>query len=503
MDTSAKTLGELKQSGWQSKSVKEEIRANLINALKSKTTVFEGIRGYEKTVIPQLQHALLSKHDFILLGLRGQAKTRLIRMIPRLLDPFIPVIEGSELMDDPYHPISPFGKQLVAERGDATPITWIPREQRFAEKLATPDTSVADLIGDIDPIKAATEKRSLADQLVINYGLIPRMNRGVFAINELPDLQPRIQVALLNIMQERDIQIRGFNIRIPLDVLMVFSANPEDYTNRGNIITPLKDRIDSQIITHYPKSIDVGVQITEQEAWVSRNGSAISIPYFVREIVEQVAFEARNSEFVDQKSGVSARMTITAMEQVVSAAERRSILTGEPVSVRICDLYHMVPALTGKLELVYEGEQEGAVNVAKVLIGKAVNTIFKKYFPDPQKKKQQSASVYQPVVQWFGRGGKVELADDLPMAAYQKRLSAVDGLEDLVRKQIKPASASEAFIFMDFVLDALHQNSMLGRDDLDLTTTYSDMVGSMLGSLGKFGGEDDEDFDPNDPSKYF
>lgn len=502
METSAKTLGELRKSGWKSKSVKEEIRANLIRSIKEGTHIFEGIKGYEKTVLPQLQHALLSKHDFILLGLRGQAKTRLIRMIPRLLDEYIPAVEGSELMDDPYNPISAFAKQLVAEMGDDTPITWIPREQRFAEKLATPDTSVADLIGDIDPIKAATEKRSLADQLVINYGLIPRMNRGIFAINELPDLQPRIQVALLNIMQERDIQIRGFNIRIPLDVLMVFSANPEDYTNRGNIITPLKDRIDSQIITHYPKSIDVGVDITGQEAWVSRNGSELAIPYFVREIVEQVAFEARKSEFVDQKSGVSARMTITAMEQLVSAAERRSIITGEPVSVRICDLYHMVPALTGKLELVYEGEQEGAVNVAKVLIGKAVNTIFKKYFPDPQNKKK-AGTTYLSIVQWFGKGGRVELSDDLPQAVYQQRLSAVDGLEDLIRKQVKPAAASEAYIFMDFVLDALHQNSMLGREDLDQTMTYSDMVGSMLGSLGSFG-DDDDDFDPNDDSsKYF
>ncbi|AXJ00819.1 magnesium chelatase subunit I [Cyclonatronum proteinivorum] len=500
MDTSAKTLGQLKATGWQPKSVKEEIRNNLMTALKNKDTLFEGIKGYEKTVIPQLQHALLSRHDFILLGLRGQAKTRLIRMIPQLLDPFMPVVEGSELMDDPFAPISPFAKNLVAERGDETPITWVPRQHRFAEKLATPDTSVADLIGDVDPIKAATEKRTLADELVINYGLIPRMNRGVFAINELPDLQPRIQVALLNIMQERDIQIRGFNIRIPLDVLMVFTANPEDYTNRGNIITPLKDRIDSQIITHYPKSIDVGVEITGQEAWVSRNGSATNIPYFVREIVEQVAFEARKSEFVDQKSGVSARMSITAMEQLVSAAERRSILTGEPVSVRISDLYHMVPALTGKLELVYEGEQEGAVNVAKVLIGKAVNTIFKKYFPDPQNRKQSGAA-FQSVLQWFGKGGKVELADDLPQAAYQQRLAAVDGLEDLVRKQVKPSAASEAFIFMDFVLDALHQNSMLGREDLDLNMTYSDMVGSMLGSLGKFGDDDADDND--DPAQYF
>ena len=490
MDTSAKTLGALRESGWTSKSVKEELRLNLIRSMKDGTEIFKGIKGYEKTVLPQIQHALLSRHDFILLGLRGQAKTKMIRLLPRLLDEYIPALKGSELVDDPLDPISSFGKSQVKEMGDDAPIEWIHRDQRFAEKLATPDTSVADLIGDIDPIKAATEKRSLADELVINYGLIPRMNRGIFAINELPDLQPRIQVALLNIMQERDIQIRGFNIRIPLDVLMVFSANPEDYTNRGNIITPLKDRIDSQIITHYPKTIDIGVEITSQEAWAGRNGKDAEVPHFIREIVEQIAFEARQSEYVDQKSGVSARMTITAMEQLISSAERRSIATGDPLTIRICDLYHMVPALTGKLELVYEGEQEGAVSVAKLLIGKSINTIFKKYFPDPQKKKEASKE-YQQIVQWFSQGGTVELPDSLTQAEYQKRLSAVAGLETLVKKHAKPTKASEAYIFMDFVLDAMHQNSMLGRDDLDDSITYSDMVGSMLGSIGF---EDNDDF---------
>jgi len=494
MDSSAKTLGALKKAGWKSKSVKKELRTNLIRFIKEGTNVFEGIKGFDKTVLPQIQHALLSKHDFILLGLRGQAKTKLIRLLPRLLDEYVPVISGSELMDDPLAPISRQGKNAVQEMGDDTPITWIHRDLRYAEKLATPDTSVADLIGDIDPIKAATEKRSLADELVINYGLIPRMNRGIFAINELPDLQPRIQVALLNIMQERDIQIRGFNIRIPLDVLMVFSANPEDYTNRGNIITPLKDRIDSQIITHYPRSVDVGIEITGQEAWANRNGTDAVVPHFIREVIEQVAFEARKSEYVDQKSGVSARLTITAMEQVISAAERRSIITEEPVSIRVCDLYHMVPALTGKLELVYEGEQEGAVSVAKLLVGMAINTTFKKYFPDPQKKKE-SAAEYQKIVQWFSKGGKVELPDDLKQSQYQKKLETVDGLEALVKKHAKPANKSESFVLMDFVLDALHQNSILGRDDLDDAITYSDMVGSMLGNLGGFGEGDEFDDD--------
>ncbi len=492
--TSAETLGDLKKTGWKPKSVKEEIRQNLKEAIRTGNNPFEGIKGYDKTVLPQLQHALLSRHDFILLGLRGQAKTRIIRLLPRLLDHYLPVIEGSELMDDPFNPVSAYGKATVQEKGDQTPVRWIHRDLRFAEKLATPDTTVADLIGDIDPIKAATEKRSLADELVLNYGLIPRMNRGIFAINELPDLQPRIQVALLNIMQERDIQIRGFNIRIPLDVLMVFSANPEDYTNRGNIITPLKDRIDAQIITHYPKSVDIGMEITAQEAWVHRNETDYLIPHFIREIVEQVAFEARKSEYVDQKSGVSARMTITAMEQIISSAERRSVLTGDPFSIRMCDLYHMVPALTGKLELVYEGEQEGAVNVAKVLIGKAVNVVFKKYFPDPQRKKQTSEE-YKPIVQWFSRGGQVELSDNMPDERYKKHLTGVEGLGALVKNHIKTSDKKEAFVFMDFALDAMHQNSMLGRDDLDDTVTYSDMVGSMLGSLGGFeGNEDDDEF---------
>lgn len=492
MDISPKTIGELRKSGWVSRSVKDEIRMNMTRMIKQKENIFEGIKGYDKTVIPQIQHALLSRHDFILLGLRGQAKSRIIRMLPRLLDEYIPVLEGSEIMDDPFHPISRYGKELVNKHGDDSPVRWVHRDDRYAEKLATPDTSVADLIGDIDPIKAATEKRTLADELVINYGIIPKMNRGIFAINELPDLQPRIQVALLNIMQERDIQIRGFNIRIPLDVLMVFSANPEDYTNRGNIITPLKDRIDSQIITHYPKSIDIGVEITSQEAWIKRNGKEPVIPHFIREIVEQVAFEARKSEYIDQKSGVSARMTITAMEQIVSSAERRSIENDEPLRIRVCDLYYMIPALTGKLELVYEGEQEGAVSVAKLLTGKALNTVFKKYFPDPQRKKQTN-EMYREIVQWFSKGGQVELSDAMTEAEYREQLSKVSGLQELVKKTIKPATQEEAFLFMDFVLDAMHQNSMLGREDADGTISYSDMVGSMLGSLGGFQDDDEED----------
>ena len=385
-----KTLGELKKSDWQSLSVKQEIRKNLIRKLKSGEQLFEGIMGYEKTVLPQIQHALLSKHDMILLGLRGQAKTRMLRKLVDFLDEYMPIVEGSEINDDPLNPLSRYAVNLINDHGDDTPVAWVHRSERYGEKLATPDTTVADLIGDIDPIKAATHKLNLADENAINFGLIPRTNRGIFVINELPDLQPRIQVALLNIMQERDIQIRGFKVRIPLDISMAFSANPEDYTNRGNIITPLKDRIDAQIITHYPKELEIGVSITRQEAWDDRGENIrIHIPDVYREIVERAAFEARDSEYVDQKSGVSTRMTITAMEQIISSAERRATINDEKeATVRIADLYHMVPALTGKLELVYEGEQEGAMNVAKHIIGKAINLTFKQYFPDPNSRSE-------------------------------------------------------------------------------------------------------------------
>jgi len=484
------TLKELKTSGWVSRPLKDELRENLKQAIREKKNLFEGVRGYEKTVIPQIKHAILSKHDIILLGLRGQAKTRILRSLYTLLDEWMPYISNTELREDPFHPISAQAAAIIAEKGDDTPISWAHRSERYAEKLATPDTTVADLIGDIDPIKAATLKKALSDETVINYGLIPRAHRGIFAINELPDLQPRIQVALLNIMQERDIQIRGFNIRIPLDVAMVFSANPEDYTNRGNIITPLKDRIDSQIITHYPRDIETGIQITEQEAWVNRPDSTISIPHFMKEIVEQIAFEARDSEFIDQKSGVSARMTITAMEQIVSSAERRVLLSdNEKPILRICDLYHAIPALTGKLELVYEGEQEGAVNVAKHLIGKAINTVFKKYFPDPQKKNEK-VQAYADIVNWFSKGNTVEISDEMPYKTYASQLAKIDGLEAVVDKFVKTQHKEEKIILMDFLIEGLHQNSILGRDDLDNQTTYTDMVGSMLGSLRNL--EDDE-----------
>lgn len=493
---SIKTLGELKESGWESVSVKEEIRRNLIQKIKEGETLFPGILGYEKSVIPQLQHALLAKHDLILLGLRGQAKTRILRLLVNFLDEYMPAVEGSEINDDPYHPVSKHARDLVEDEGDDTPIEWVHRSMRYGEKLATPDTTVADLIGDIDPIKAAARKLTFADENVINFGLVPRTNRGIFAINELPDLQPRIQVALLNIMQERDIQIRGFNVRIPLDVAMVFSANPEDYTNRGNIITPLKDRIDSQILTHYPRKIEIGMQITEQEAWEKRNGSVeVNVPDIMKEIVEEIAFQARESEYIDQKSGVSTRMTITAMEQLISSAERRALANEEKsATARITDLFHTIPALTGKMELVYEGEQEGALKVAKHVIGKAIKSVFKRHFPDPQRQKtQEEESVYQEILDWFSAGNELELPDHLSQKSYQKALKSVGGLENFISTQTKPASDAEKWVLMDLVVEALHQHSMLGKEDLDDQRSYSDMLGSMLGNMSDF--EDYDDFD--------
>lgn len=491
------TLGELKASGWKSITVKDEIRKNLIAAIKSGTPIFEGILGYEKTVLPQIQHAILSRHDLILLGLRGQAKTRILRSLVNFLDEYMPVIAGSEINDDPLKPLSKYAIDLIKEQGDDTPIEWVHRSHRYGEKLATPDTTVADLIGDIDPIKAATNKLNLADENAINFGLIPRTNRGIFVINELPDLQPRIQVALLNIMQERDIQIRGFNVRIPLDISMAFSANPEDYTNRGNIITTLKDRIDAQIITHYPKELETGIKITRQEAWQEREQAPrITIPEIYREIIERAAFEARDSEYVDQKSGVSTRMTITAMEQIVSSAERRAVINSEDkATVRIADIYHMVPALTGKLELVYEGEQEGAISVAKHIIGKAISKTFKLYFPDPQNRNGDGKSKYETVTSWFTKGNEVNLPDTLSTPEYYSALDSIDGLKTLVRNTFDKAPEEEVYALMDMVLEALHQNSMLSKEDMDDDTTYSDMLGSMFSSISDSDEEDYNDFD--------
>jgi magnesium chelatase subunit I len=490
------TLGALKASGYQSRSVKDELRANLIAKLRAGEDVFPGILGYDRSVIPQIQNAILARHDMILLGLRGQAKSRIVRLLTGLLDEWMPIVAGSEIHDDPFRPVSKHARNLVAEHGDETPVTWVDRHARYGEKLATPDTSIADLIGDIDPIKAATQKLTYADEEVIHFGIIPRTNRGLFAINELPDLQPRIQVGLLNILEEQDIQIRGFNVRIPLDLAFVFTANPEDYTNRGNIITPLKDRIDSQIITHYPKTIEIGVAITAQEAWQERGSDAVSVhvPHYFREIVEQIAFEARESEYIDQKSGVSARLTRAALEDLISAAERRALLNGETeTTVRIGDLAAVEPAITGKVELVYEGEQEGAQSVAQMLIGRAVGTIFTRYFPDPADK-EQGRQTYQKVLGWFSKGHTLDLGPETAFDAYAKALDSVDGLKEIVDKHTSPSGPAETASAMEFVIEALHQQSLIGKDRVEAQTSYADIMGSVLGSIGRFD-DDDDDFE--------
>src|SRR6188768_1876979 len=392
------TLGQLKAAGYKSTGIKDELRNNLREKIKSGKPVFEGVHGFENTVIPELERAILSRHNINLLGLRGQAKTRLARKMIELLDEYIPFVSGSEINDDPLNPISRFSKDLIAEKGDETPISWLHRNERFFEKLATPDVTVADLIGDVDPIKAANLKLSYADDRVIHFGMIPRANRCIFVINELPDLQARIQVALFNILQEGDIQIRGFKLRVSLDMLFVFTANPEDYTNRGSIVTPLKDRIESQILTHYPKSIETSLEITEQEAHIyEEQTNRIKISDLVKRLIEQVSFEARASEFVDKKSGVSARLTIAAYENAVSAAERRAIINNEKqTQVWISDLVGIIPSITGKIELVYEGEQEGPYQVAFNLLEKATRTLFSQYFPNPDTLKKKRAKETTP-----------------------------------------------------------------------------------------------------------
>lgn len=483
--TDIRTLGALKSSGYyrgsRLESVKDEMRRNLLLRLRRGEEVFPGILGYERSVIPQLKNAILGRHDILLLGLRGQAKSRIIRLLPQLLDEYIPVVAGSELNDDPRKPVSKFARELYKERGDKMPIVWRHRSERYAEKLATPDTSIADLIGDIDPIKAAQKRLTYADEEIIHFGIIPRTNRGIFAINELPDLQARIQVGLLNILEEQDIQIRGFNIRFPLDLMMVFSANPEDYTNRGNIITPLKDRIDSQVLTHYPRKLDTAIAITKQEAWQDRDSApSVTVPDFIREIIEVIAFEARASEYVDQKSGVSARMTRSALETVISNAERRATRNEmKHVYVRISDLYYIDAAITGKIELVYEGEQEGPQKVARLLLGRAVRTIFAKYFPDPSSKGEERG-VYRHILGWFADGNTLTLDPELQDEAYKRRLRPIPGLAELVKMAKRRIPTRQRWIFSELILEGLYQTSMLGKEEY----TYSDMMGSVFGSLG-------------------
>jgi magnesium chelatase subunit I len=492
------TLGDLKKTGYQSKSIKQELRDNLIEKLKKKENVFEGIWGYEETVIPDLERAILSGHDINLLGLRGQAKTRLARLMVNLLDEYVPIIEGSELNDDPFQPLSRYGVDKVNELGDSTPITWLNRNDRYTEKLATPDVSIADLIGDVDPIKAATLKLPYSDERVLHFGLIPRSHRCIFVINELPDLQPRIQVSLFNILQEGDIQIRGFKLRLPLDIQFVFTANPEDYTNRGSIVTPLKDRIDSQIVTHYPKTLAIGKRITQQEANVKPTQKNIAVIEIAKDLVEQVAFEARKSEYVDAKSGVSARLTISAYENLVSAAERRSLINSEKVVfIRVSDFVGVVPAITGKVELVYEGEQEGPMIVAQNLIGKAIRSQFVNYFPDPDKfRKQKEKSPYKAITDWFGDGNTIDLLHDMKQAEFEQALQAVPGLKELVNEFHKGQDAATKLFFMEFALHGMAEFSLLSKGFLTQGHQFKDILGGMF-TLPK-GGDLDDDFDDED-----
>ncbi|MDW3196271.1 MAG: magnesium chelatase [Cytophagales bacterium] len=488
------TLGALKATGYEPQSIKEELRNNLIKNLKSGVNVFEGIWGYEDTVIPDIERAILAKHNINFLGLRGQAKTRIARTLTKLLDIYIPIVAASDLNDDPFQPLSRYAIDLIAEKGDETPIAWVHQDERYTEKLATPDVTIADLIGDVDPIKAASLKLPYSDERVIHYGLIPRSHRAIFVINELPDLQARIQVALFNILQEGDIQIRGFKLRLPLDVQFVFTANPEDYTNRGSIVTPLKDRIDSQIITHYPKSIEIGRRITEQEANLEpEQKESVDVFELSKDLIEQIAFEARDSEYVDAKSGVSARLTISAYENLISGAERRSLVHGESkVFVRVSDLLNVAPAITGKVELVYEGEQEGPGIVANNLIGKAIRTQFVDYFPDPEEiRKQKLKNPYEEITNWFGKGNMVDLLFEYSQKEYEKELNAVPGLGALVDRYIQSKHEAFRYFMMEFALYGLAEYSQLSKHTLEKGMQFKDLLSSMFTMPDP---DDDEDF---------
>ena len=490
-----KTLGQLKASGYISKTIKEELRGNLIDKLLTKENPFSGIWGYEETVIPDIERAILSMHNINLLGLRGQAKTKIARLMVNLLDDFIPVIEGSELNDDPLNPISGFGRDMISTYGDDSRIGWLSKVERYTEKLATPDVSIADLIGDVDPIKAASLKLNYADERVIHYGLVPRSHRCIFVINELPDLQPRIQVALFNILQEGDIQIRGFKLRLPLDIQFVFTANPEDYTNRGSIVTPLKDRIDSQIITHYPKSIEIGKIITEQEARKKEGQEKIVvINDQIRDLIEEVAVQARQSEFVDEKSGVSARLTISAFEILKSSAERRALINHQKsTNIRISDFYGIIPAITGKVELVYEGEQEGAGIVARDLVGKALRSQFINYFPDPEHvRKQKENNPYKSIIEWFGEGNEIDLLNDYTDEQYKKVLDEIPGLNALIEKYIDNSAARDKYFFKEFALHGLAEFSMISKKHVETGLTFRDLLSSMFTAPNP--GESDDDY---------
>ncbi len=462
--SSARTLGELRRSPFteqrlSSRRVKDELRENLMSRLRDGSSIFPGIVGYEDTVVPQIVNAILSRHNFILLGLRGQAKSRILRALTALLDPEMPYIAGCEIHDNPYAPICRRCHELIAKEGDSTPIAWLTPEHRYVEKLATPDVTIADLIGDIDPIKAARGGHELSSEFTVHYGLLPRANRGIFAINELPDLAGKIQVGLFNIMQEGDVQIKGYPIRLPLDVAIVFSANPEDYTARGKIITPLKDRIGSEIRTHYPATVEEGIAITAQEAWTVRNGSRLQIPKYVSEVIERIAFAARDDKKIDKRSGVSQRLPISAIENVVSNAERRALTHQEKMVVpRVSDIYAALPAITGKLELEYEGEMKGADHVSRELIRTAVAKAFDTYM--------HGVNMNQ-VVQWFDLGGEIQLSDNAAAQEVLEGLHQIQGLMDKLGKlNVGPKDSAEIQVSAaEFVLEGLHAHKKIGRNE--------------------------------------
>lgn len=482
------TLGELKAAGYKSKSVKQELRDNLIQKLKTGETIFEGIQGYEDSVIPSLQRAILSGHNINFLGLRGQAKTKMARLLVKMLDEYIPVVKGSEINDDPFHPLSRYARTIVQELGDDTPISWLHRDDRYTEKLATPDVNIADLIGDIDPIKAANQKLNYSSEEAIHFGLIPRSNRGIFVINELPDLQPRIQVSLFNILQEGDVQIRGFKLRFPLDVQFVFTANPEDYTSRGAIITPLKDRIQAQIFTHYPETIEIAKQITKQEIKISKELEKIKVPNLIENLIEQIAFEARESEYVDEKSGVSARLAISAYESVVSAAEMRMLQSHESkAAVRIGDLMAAIPAIVGKIEMVYEGEQEGAEVVAHKLIRLAMKSMATEYFKGidqlQRKSTAEAKKKYKEIISWFEEGNAVDLLYNNTEAHYKKELQRVQGLKEAVQEAVILSKESE-LLMMEYLLYVLSEYGLIDWKIIRGSSRFQDYLFSALKGLG-------------------
>ena len=481
-----KTLADLKKAKYKQKSIKDELRENLIYNIQNQINIFEGIHGYEKSVIPEIERAILSRHNINLLGLRGQAKTRIARLMVNLLDEFIPYVEGSEIYDDPIAPISRASIELTKKMGDDTPISWLHRSERFAEKLATPDVTVADLIGDIDPIKAANLKLSYADDRVIHYGMIPRANRCIFVINELPDLQARIQVSLFNILQEGDVQIRGFKLRLELDMQFIFTANPEDYTNRGSIVTPLKDRIGSQILTHYPKDIETAKKITNQEikATLSQKEN-IYLPSLAADLLEEISFEARQSEYIDEKSGVSARLSISALENLLSSAEQRLLRNKESkTTVRLSDFSSIIPSITGKVELVYEGEQEGAEFVANKLIDSAIKTLFEKHFPKIEKLEKQDVNTpYDDLVTWFFNESKFEILNGVSEKEYEKKLLSIEPLNKLL-KEYHPNALKEDICFLnEFVLWGLVQFKKLSKVEYSEGIEIQDPYGNYIKNI--------------------